>query len=127
MIRSCFIGIGFGIAIGFYPGIDLQADRTHELQRVALAHDAGAQAVVEGEHPVPHEILEMDVFSARSEGFHDVSQGKILEIDIMRRLRGRGEFMGGLPARPSTRRARLFYLSATAVRVWITAHSERTQ
>jgi hypothetical protein len=28
----------------------------------------------------------------------------------MHQLRSRGEFMGGLPARPSTRRPRLFYL-----------------
>jgi len=32
----------------------------------------------------------------------------------MHQLRSRGEFMGRLPARPSTRRPRLFCLSATA-------------
>ena len=34
------------------------------------------------------------------------------EVDIMHQLRSRGEFMGRPPARPSTRRPRLFYPSA---------------
>jgi len=34
------------------------------------------------------------------------------EVDIMHQLRSRGEFAGGPPARPSTRRPYLFYLSA---------------
>src|SRR5512136_1718189 len=33
------------------------------------------------------------------------------KVDIMHRLRNRGEFMGWSPARPSTRRPRLFSLS----------------
>jgi len=44
----------------------------------------------------------------------------------MHQLRSRGEFTGGPPAIPSTKSLRLFYLSVTAVHVWITAHSERT-
>jgi len=58
--------------------LDVKADRTHELQRIAFAHDAGAQAMVEHRSPVFGKIFEVKVLGTRSQDFGNVCQGGIV-------------------------------------------------
>jgi hypothetical protein len=57
---------------------DFQPYRAHQLERVALASDAGAEQVVEGDPAVFDVILEVHVGAARGERVGDVRQGQVV-------------------------------------------------
>ena len=60
---------------------DLEADRAHELEGVALLDDAGSHAVVELHAPLDDLVLEVHVAGDRREGVGDTREGEVVGGD----------------------------------------------
>src|SRR3989442_3562010 len=63
------------------PPLNVQSDRSHQRQRIAVLDDAGTQVVVEGHAPVLETILEVQVHRGAANRGRELGEREIVRRD----------------------------------------------